>query len=401
MKTTRIALSLALSGLLGALSQAAAQTPLGPQFRVDPSSFIPFVRYAPSLAFDLAGTLWVAWESHDEALNGVAARPFSPSGGPSHILVPLPGPAQIPALVPAPGGFAVFGQTPEGLLEMRRFNRLGALRGPLVRVQESHPLATYGVTPLPHGGFFLVWTADDCPGSRCVSSGVFARVLDGLGKPLTAPFRVNPAIRHDQTATGVVADPQGNAVVTWWETLPEDPLRYAVFARRFSRAGLPLSGAIRVSEQTSGIEGGAAADAAGNVVVVWTSVDADEHQSIHARRLSSQGTPAGPEILVSAEPSSAAVRAQVAMSPAGDFFVVWTSFDCAECDYVDVKGRLFRADGTVEDELVVDDVRMGAQDAARAAFGPDGRLAVAWISATESEFEVDAKLYSVGAATPP
>jgi hypothetical protein len=256
-------LSLALAGLLGTLSQAAAQTPLGPQFRVDPGAFLSYVRYAPGLAFDPAGTLWVAWESHDEALNGVAARAVSSAGALSRTILPLPGTAQIPALVPAPGGLAVFGQTQEGLLEMRRFNRLGALRGPLVRVQKSGLLVPFAVTPLPHGGFFLVWTGDDCPGNHCASSGVFARVLDGLGKPLTEPFRVNPAIRHDQKATGVVADPQGNVVVTWWETLPEDPLRYAVFARRFSRAGLPLSGAIRVSEQTSGIEGGAAADAAG------------------------------------------------------------------------------------------------------------------------------------------
>jgi hypothetical protein len=106
---------------------------------------------------------------------------------------------------------------------------------------------------------------------------------------------------------------------------------------------------------------------------------------------------------VSAEPATASARARVAMSPTGDFFVVWTSLDCAQCDSADVKGRLFRADGTVEDELVVDDYRVGIQDTATVAFGPDGRLAVAWLSeaASHSDFEVDAKLYSIGAAGPP
>ncbi len=404
MKTSRIVLSLALAGLLGALSQAAAQTPLGPQFRVDPSNLDPAPRNAPSLAFDPAGTLWIAWESHDSALNGVAARSVSTSGALSRVILPLPGTGALPLLVPAPGGFALFAEDERQVLEIRRFNGLGALRGPLVLTQRTGgPAVPYAVTPLPHGGFFLVWTVDDCPGTRCTSAGVSARVLDGLGKPLTPPFRVTPSIVHDQQPTGVVADAQGNVIVTWWETLPEDPLRYAVFARRFSRAGLPLSGAIRVSEQTPGIEGGVAADAAGNAVVVWTSVDADERQSVHARRLTSQGTPAGPEILVSAEPSSAAIRARVAMSPAGDFFVVWTSLGCAECDYADIKGRLFRADGTVGDELVVDDYRVGLQDEVRAAFGPDGRLAVAWLSeaASHGDFEVDAKLFSVGSASPP
>jgi hypothetical protein len=398
-----MALSLALAGLLGTLSQAAAQTPLGPQFRVDPGPFLSFVRYAPGVAFDPSGTLWIAWESHDESLNGVAARAVSPAGALRRTILPLPGTAQIPALVAAPGGFAVFGQTQEGLLVMRRFNRLGALRGPLVRAQPSEPLASYAVTPLPHGGFFLVWTADDCPGIRCASLGVFARVLDGLGRALTPAFRVTESALGDQHPTGVAADPDGNVWVTWWKTVP-DALGYAVFARRFSRQGNALSSEIRVSERTPAVEGGTAGDAQGNFVVTWTAPPLDDaKQEIYARRFSRLGTPAGPEILVSAEPSSAAVRSQVAVSPAGDFFVVWTSLYCAQCDYVDIKGRLFRADGTVEDELLVDDDRVGIQDAARAAFGPDGRLAVAWISesTSHSDFEVDAKLYSVGTAPPP
>ena len=333
----------------------------------------------------------------------MAARSVSTSGALSRAILPLPRTAQLPALVSAPGGFAVFGETEQGLLEMRRFNGLGALRGPLVLVQKSEPFTPHSVTPLPQGGFFLVWTADDCPGIRCTSSGVFARVLDGLGKPVTPPFRVTPSIAHDQIPTGVVADPQGNVFVTWWETIPQDPLLYVLYARRFSRAGEPLSGAIRVSEQTSGLGGGVAADAAGNFVVTWQSVAAGGEQSIHARRYSSQGAPLGPELLVSGEASSAATFPQVAMSAAGDFFVVWESFGCAGCDYVDVKGRLFRADGTVEDEIVVNDYKVGRQIAPAAAFGPGGRLAVAWLSesASHSDFEVDAKLFSVGAAGPP
>ncbi len=397
-------LSLALVGLLGTLSQAAAQTPLGPQFRVDPSNLDPSPRYGPSLAFDPAGALWIAWESHDSALNGVAARSVSTSGALSPVILPLPGTGESPLLVPAPGGFALFAEDERLLIEMRRFNVLGALRGPLVLAQKvGVPTSPYAVAPLPHGGFFLAWTTDDCPGIRCTSSGVSARGLDGLGRALTRPFRVTPSIVHDQVLTGVVADPQGNVFATWWETVPQDPLRYVLYARRFSRAGEPLSGPIRVSEQTSALGGGAAADAAGNFVVTWQSVGANGKQSIHARRYASQGAPLGPDLLVSGEASTAATYPQVAMSAAGDFFVVWESFGCAGCDYVDVKGRLFRADGTVEDEIVVNDSRAGSEIAPAAAFGPDGRLAVGWLgeSASHSDFEVDAKLYSVGPPTPP
>ncbi len=399
MKAWRGSLCLWWLMVMGALAAGWAQVPLGPQFRVDPSDLTPYARYPSGLAFTPDGTLWIAWESHVGAgsLEGIPARSVAPSGALSPPILPLPGTAALPLLVAAPGGLAVFGQDQLPAIELRRFNAAGKLRRHPVLVQAGGSTSPYAVTPLPGGGFFLVFTGDDCPGHRCGSPGVFARVLDGLGRPLTRAFRVNESVSGDQFPTGVVADPDGNVSVVWFGPVP-DPLQYAVFTRRFSRAGKPLSGERRVSVRTQGVEGGAAADAQGNFVVTWTAITPGNKRAIYARRLSRQGEPLGDEIPVSQEEANGNVRPKVAMSPAGDFFIVWESFDCAECDYVDIKGRLFYADGSSEDEILINDYRRGGQTAASVAFGPDGRLAVAWLgeSAAHTDYEIDARLFRAG-----
>jgi hypothetical protein len=168
--------------MIGTLAAGWAQIPLGPQFRVDPSDLVPYARYPSGLAFTPDGTLWIAWESHTEPgqLEGIPARSVAPSGALSPPILPLPGTAGLPLLVPVPGGLAVFGQDERPAIELRRFNAAGRLRGHPVLVQAAGPFSPYAVTPLPGGGFFVVFTGDDCPGHHCASSGVFGRVLDGL-----------------------------------------------------------------------------------------------------------------------------------------------------------------------------------------------------------------------------
>jgi hypothetical protein len=216
-------------------------------------------------------------------------------------------------------------------------------------------------------------------------------------RPLTPAFRVNETLKGDQSPIGVVASPDGNVSVVWVGPVP-DPLQYAVFLRRFSRAGKPLGDERRVSIQTPGEEGGAAADPRGSFVVTWRTSLPGDKSAIYARRYSSQGEPLGDEFPVSQE-AGTNVRPKVAVSSTGDFFIVWNSFDCTGCDYVDVKGRLFYADGSSENEILIDDYRQGIQAEPSVAFGPGGRLAVAWLgdSATHYDFEIDSRLFTVPA----
>ena len=398
MTTWKTLAILCTLSVAGAFEGAWAQTPLGPEFRADPAGTIPYVRSNPGMAFDSKGALWIAWESHPtsgELLYGIVARSFSPSGSPSRPILVIPGTAQIPFLVPTGRELAVFGQDNQPAIVVRRLSPEGRLLRHTVSAQRAPQAVPTVAAALPAGGFFLAWPDDDCPG-RCQSSGVFARVLDHLGRPVTRAFRVNETFRRHQYLTGAVADPEGNVFVTWFGEV-EDSLEHAVFARRFSREGRPLGREFRVSVQSRGGEGGMAADAQGNFIVTWTARRKNGvGEALYARRYSRNGTPLGPEFQVNQEEAPAQVRSKVAMSPQGDAFVAWSSFDCAECTYVDVKGRLLRADGSAEDEILVNEYRVGIQSEASVAFSADGRFAVAWISESPShvDFEVVARLFS-------
>jgi len=399
MKTWKTLAVLSILSIAGAW-ETSAQTPLGPEFRVDRADIIPYARYAPGVAFDFQGDLWITWESQptgEERFRGLAARSFSPSGLPSRPVLVIPGNVQVPLLVPTGREFAVFGQdTNQPGIVVRRLSPEGRPLRHTVAVQKTSLATPAAAAAVPGAGFFLIWPGDDCPG-RCESPGVFARVLDPFGRPVTRAFRVSQTFRGLQLPTGVVAGPDGSVFVTWWSQV-EDSLDYAVFARRFSRQGIPLSGEFRVSVQSPGGEGGMAADAQGNFIVTWTTRRKDSNRTeIYARRYARNGTPLGPEFRVSQEEAAADVYSKVAMSPQGDAFIVWSSFDCAECDYVDVKGRLLRADGTAEDEILINQYRGGIQSEASVAFAADGRIAVAWLGESNShyEYEITARLFTV------
>jgi hypothetical protein len=407
MKSKQRVSYLFLAGMFGILSLVAAQTPLGPQFQVDPSDTpTPTNVASPAgLVFDAAGTLWMAWENDEPDVLDVFVRSLPRSGTLTPALPMLPIGASAPHLVLAPNGLALFGLTAAIEIQMQRFNAAGVRRGHSVllqRIQPSGPYHPYGVASLPGGGFFVAWSAGDGP-PNIASANVFGRVFDGFGNPLTRPFRIPETFqRVDKNVTGVVADPEGNVFVTWSQPVPGDPLQYAVFARRFSRDGHPLSPEIRVSRQTPAFGGSAAAGPQGSFVLTWLSFDAASKPSVWARRFSARGNPLGPELRVSQQGADILDSAAVAVSRQGDFFIAWTAIGCATCDAEDIHGRLFHADGTAEEEFRVNEETAGSQLKATVAFAPDGRLAVSWTSSPEGEiFDLDARLFSIGAAGPP
>lgn len=402
MKPKKSVLSLALAGLLGALSHAAAQTPLGPQFRVDPSDRPVDVHAPGGLVFDPAGTLWMAWENEDFSAFDVEVRSLPRSGTLTPPLSMLSIGDIRPHLVPAPNGLALFASNPEGQLEMQRFNHAGTRRGKRVVIQgidRATVADPYLVAPLPGGGFFIAWTGEDDGPGNLQNAGVYGRVIDGLGNPRTRPFRIPEPTEGDQNLAGLATDPQGNVLVTWEQNDSADALVNTVVGRFCSPAGHPLSPQFQISRGTRGLQGAAAADAHGTFVVAWESFTPDDRHSVYARRFSARGRPLGPEILVSRQPSPAVNLVRVAMSPVGDFFVAWSPSSCAGCDAdEDVHGRLFHADGTAEDEIVVNDVRAGRQTGPSVAFGPGGLLAVSWYgdgAAPHNGYEMDARLFSV------
>ncbi len=124
--------------------------------------------------------------------------------------------------------------------------------------------------------------------------GVFARLFDPLGRPLSHEVHVNRSLLGMQRKPAVVSAADG-AVWFAWESTGQDGSGSAVVARRFS-ADLRSSGPeIAVNQKRDGdqAEVTLAAGMSGGVVAAFTSVtlkeDGSAYSSIHARLLGVEG----------------------------------------------------------------------------------------------------------------
>lgn len=118
------------------------------------------------------------------------------------------------------------------------------------------------------GKFLVVWSSGDQDGS---GYGVFGQRYDASGTPAGGEFQANQYTTQGQERPAVAMDDSGSFLVTWDSF--QDPLSNAVLGRRFTAAGLPAGSEFLVNTYTpySQTHTAAAADSAGNFVVIWDS----------------------------------------------------------------------------------------------------------------------------------
>ncbi len=203
-------------------------------------------------------------------------------------------------------------------------------------------------------------------------------------QPAVGPeFRVNTYTTYDQGESAVAADANGNFVVVWSSRYQYDEL-LGVFGQRFDRLGNPQGGEFTVNTFTRGYQGEpqVAVHPAGNFVVTWTSgygQDGDGY-GIFARRYDAAGNAAGPEFAVNTYSSGNQFRSDVARTAGGGFVVVWTSY-LQEGPDDGVFGQVFDASGNpVGAEFQVNTYTTGHQGRPTVATAPSGDFVVVWAS---------------------
>jgi hypothetical protein len=125
----------------------------------------------------------------------------------------------------------------------RAWRRDGSPVGEGFRVSEGtvgqqHPL---GIVGLDGGGFAVLWTTT-------ASRFVFARAFDAQGAPAGPEVDVTSEMRRHVSQVRMAALPGGGFVVVWagqHRTIMRG--RMNAFARLFDAAGMPVSGALRLS----------------------------------------------------------------------------------------------------------------------------------------------------------
>ncbi len=225
------------------------------------------------------------------------------------------------------------------------------------------------------GGFVIVWESE---GQDSGAYDVFARRYLPSGVPVEASgFRVNTYTSGSHYLPAVAANAAGQMVVVWQYV--SDGSYSGIAGRRYDPAGTP-GPEFRVNTYTTGEQTlpGVAMDAAGNFVVVWASSgEMGPGFEVFAQRFDASGAPQGPEFPVHTSgtlPGGGPPR--VGMNSAGNFVVVWASSDGS---FYGVSGRRYDAAGAPQGpEFQVNTYTTGIQNRPAVAVAASGDFVVVW-----------------------
>jgi hypothetical protein len=324
-----------LAAVLAALgTRAGAQTPAGPEFRVN--TYTTESQQRPTVGMDGTSAFVVTWNSNGQDGSGMG----------------------------------VFGQ---------RFTRAGVPQGAEFRVNE----ATIGnqsqwssaAARAAAGPFLVVWHASD--GSQ---DGIFARQHDAAGAPVGGDFRVNTFTTNFQN--NAAASVQGAGTLVTWQSRDQDGSGLGIFAQRFDAAGARVGGEFQVNSTTAGNQyrPQAAADAAGNFVVVWDGDTDGSNWGIFGQRFDATGAPLGAEFRVNSYTTDRQTFPQVARAAAGSFVVAWSSYRQDGSGY-GVFAQRFDAAGTpLGSEFRANSYTTSSQGQLSVAGDAAGSFVVAWRS---------------------
>jgi hypothetical protein len=317
-----------------------AQGPLGPEFRIN--TYTIHEQSHAAVASDSVGNFVVVWESdeQDGSNPGVFGQRYASTGAPLgpefRVNTFTPDYQNDPSIASdSAGNFVVvwssLDQDGSGLgVFGQRYASTGAPLGPEFRVNTFtlDYQAASSVASAATGNFVVLWTSVDQDGR---GRGVFGQRYASSGAPLGPEFRVNTYTAHDQRYPSVASDAAGNFVVVWSSLAQDGPDR-GVFGQRYANTGVPLGPEFRVNSHTTDGQfversSSVAVDAAGNFVVVWSSFNQDAGQSIgvFGQRYTSAGAPLGPEFRVNTFIFGHQRSPSVAADSSGNFVVAWAS----------------------------------------------------------------------------
>lgn len=164
--------------------------------------------------------------------------------------------------------------------------------------------------------------------------------------PSTGEFQVTASDGFIQFVSHVAADPNGNAIIVWQSFL-QDGGGWGIFARQYDSSGIPKGNEFQVNTFTANNQfvPRVATDSAGNFAIVWESQGQDgSGYGVYCRRFTAAGVPLGSEFQVNTAVANNQHDPFIAMSPAGDFVVVWAS-DLQDQGTIGIYGQRFSASG--------------------------------------------------------
>ena len=199
------------------------------------------------------------------------------------------------------------------------------------------------VAGLSDGSFVVVYESFHFADGS--SFGVSAQRFDASGAAIGTEVTVNSFAANSQTAPAVAALNGGGYVVVW-KSFGQDGSGWGVFGQRYDNDGVPQGGEFTVAQTTLGDQSTPAISglAGGGFAVTWESIDADDF-GIFGRTFSADAVPAGDEFLINTYTMDSQLNAVVAGISSGGFATAWTS-DGQDGSNEGIFGRIFEFPAT-------------------------------------------------------
>lgn len=395
------AVNAALAALTACTAVAVAAISAGGEIKVNTTSGN---HDFAAVAMQPNGNFIVAFESPENV--AIAARRFNSAGTPLGGEIPIsvsgdPNQEDPSVAIDQTGDAVVAwedgaGATPDDV-KARRVNAAGAVVGAPIAVNttatgdQDEPQVGMDAA----GNFVVAWEGEG-PGD---ANGIFMRRYSSAGAPLSGEVRVSQTTLDAQQSAAIAMNATGEFVIAW--NGPDGMGDRDIFARRYAASGAPVGGEFHVNQNVSdfGEEPGAGIDAAGNFVVAWAGEKAaDADGGVVFRLFASGGAPASGDILANTTTAGyqgTSDRTGVAMDPAGNVVVAWEDSSGTEPD--DVKLRRFGPTGApLTGELRANTTLAGDQDDVRVSAAANGNFVAAWVGENAlGDRDVVARLYTV------
>ncbi|KAF0146379.1 MAG: VBCS repeat-containing protein [Nitrospirae bacterium] len=249
--------------------------PMGPEFGVNNGrSFYPPLFNGPRIGVAPTGHFAVTWAQMEGTVMG---RIYGPDGS------PITGALEVyiyqgdlyhqtmPDVSAAKDRF-VFAWRSSASLETGVYARIVDFNGNpltgLVKVNEDTTTSSYfypSVAVDSEGNFTVSWSGGHGGGGY----DVYARRFNTDAAPITAEFRVNTYLTGLQWIPSVSRDPDGYEEVIAWMGYGQDESSYGVFAQRYDVDGTPINGAFQVNLNALGSWGKVAMAGKERFAITW------------------------------------------------------------------------------------------------------------------------------------
>jgi hypothetical protein len=227
--------------------------------------------------------------------------------------------------------------------------------------------------------FVVAWVSE---GNRQDPSGrgIFARTFFENGTPLSGEVRINATIAGNQKDPSIAWISSDRFVVAWSGAGKGDS--QGVFVRVFDVSGKPVTGEIRVPETSTGKQEHPVVIAVpgGGFQVAWNGNGVGDRVGIFSRQFDALGRPVGPEFRVNTSDQATEQQPSITVIGSEQVIIAWqVAGHGLDSQGSGIAARRFALDGTaLGEEFLVNQTTSGSQQDPSISYLSDGGFVIAW-----------------------